>query len=151
LLPQAVASLMRAFALHPDDPATARALADTHYNIGVSEARRGSWRRAMESYAAALEFKRDFPEAFHSAAIAVVHLGDYHSAIALFDEALRLRPRFAEAQYNRATTLAALGRYGDALRSCREALQSNPRLREALLFLAVLVRLVGGPLPSMWI
>ena len=114
------------------DARTRRALADTHYNVGVTHARARRWSDAIDSYHKAIGFNRELPEAFNGAGIALSRLHRDQSAVAMFDEALRLRPSFAEARYNLASSLAALGRYGDAIESCRAALRTRPHLRQAI-------------------
>jgi tetratricopeptide (TPR) repeat protein len=139
-LDEAVEALRRAADLAPQDAATRRALADTHYNIGVRHARRQRWSEAVASYETAIGFDRLLPEAFNGAGIALRRLHDDHAAVAMFDEALRLRPSFAEARYNLAGALAALGRYAEAMESCRTALELRPKLREAIQLLDSLQR-----------
>ena len=139
-LDEAVAALQRAADLAPTNAATRRALADTHYNIGVRHARRQRWSQAVASYETAIGFDRRSPEAFNGAGIALRRLHYDRAAVAMFDEALRLRPSFAEARYNLAGALAALGRYGEAMESCRSVLELQPGLREAIQLLDSLRR-----------
>ena len=119
---------------------TRRALADTHYNIGVRHARRQRWSEAVASYETAIGFDRGSAEAFNGAGIALRRLHHDQAAVAMFDEALRLRPSFADARYNLAGALAALGRYAEAIESCRTALELRPKLREAIQLLDSLQR-----------
>jgi tetratricopeptide (TPR) repeat protein len=141
-LDEAVAALERAAALAPENVATLHALADTHYNIGVRHARRHRWIDAVASYRTAVGFRRDLPEAFNGAGVALVHLRQDRQAMPMFEEALRLRPSFAEASYNLARTLVALGRMTEAVEACWAALRAEPHLRQAL---QLLESLMGSP------
>lgn len=131
-LDEAIAALERAAALAPEDPATRRALADTHYNVGVRHADQRRWTAAIVSYETALAFRRDLPEAFNGIGTALTRLRRDHQAVPMFDEAQRQRPSYAEARYNLARTLAVLGRYGDAIEECRAALSARPNLWQAV-------------------
>jgi tetratricopeptide (TPR) repeat protein len=144
-LDEAIAALDRAAALVPEDPATRRALADTHYNIGVRHAGQRQWMAALTSYETAVRFSRELPDAFNGAGVALSRLGRERDSLPMFEEAVRQRPSYAEARYNLARSLAVLGRYFEAMAECRTVLSAQPHLRQAIELLDSLERIYARP------
>jgi tetratricopeptide (TPR) repeat protein len=142
-LDEALTVLDRAAALAPEDDSIQRALADTHYNVGVEHARQRRWAAALASHETALRFNRELPEAWNGIGLALARTGRHELAVTMYGEALSRRPAFAAAHYNLARSLVALRRYSDAIAACQTVIESQPNLQPAVHLLDHLRRLVA--------
>ena len=110
-----------------------------NYNLGRLLASRGDLARAERLLRAALERKREFPDALVALANVCEAQGNADAALAALEEALRLRG-FAGAGDNYDDALLRLNRRAAAETAFRRALESDPACLPALHMLGNMLR-----------
>jgi tetratricopeptide (TPR) repeat protein len=162
----AVTSLQRALALHPEDKLAAnnlgnallalgrtaeaiaayrRALvidpgyAEAHFNLGAALRDWGALDAAAESVRAALGLKPDFAEAHYTLGLICWESGDLRAATAALRTALRLRPAYAEAYFHLHCLVLDLEGRDAAIECLERAIHLNPRDTGFRFFLGVLL------------
>jgi predicted O-linked N-acetylglucosamine transferase (SPINDLY family) len=158
-LPEALADLVLALAIKPDDPEAllnhanilkvlnrpeealagyARALAQkpgwaqAENNRGTVLQALGRHKEALEAYQRALTAAPNYPEALNNRGSVLQDLKRPAEALASYDQALRLAPNFAAAFNNRGSVLLELKRFADALFCLDRALALRPDDAEVL-------------------
>jgi tetratricopeptide (TPR) repeat protein len=105
--------------------------AKKHMRKGISLARAGQHKRALEAFDEALKLKPDDSAIWYTKGIILDELGHHDEAIKAFDKALQYKPNFASACNAKGIALGDLGRYKEALQSFEEALQHAPNYASA--------------------
>ena len=78
----------------------------TYYVRGLAYGHKEEYDLAIEDYTQAIEFKRNFAEAYNGRGNVYNEKNEYDLAIEDYDEALKFKPDFKEAIHNRAIALA---------------------------------------------
>lgn len=73
------------------------ASAERFFQEGLDAQKKKDWRRAVQSYEAAIKQREAFPEAWNGLGFSLRQQGKYPEAVAAYDRALKLRPDYAEA------------------------------------------------------
>ncbi len=105
--------------------------ADAHYNLGNTLQALGSLDAALASYRRALQDKPAFAEAHYNLANTLKLMGQLDAAQTSYRQALHFKPTHAQAHCNLGATLQALGQFADAQASYRQAIQIKPDYAEA--------------------
>ena len=105
--------------------------AEAHNNLGNVLLDLGRLDDALASYRQAIGIKPDYPEGHDNLGKALLRVGQPQDAAASFQRALALRPEYAEAHNNLGNALYDLGRVDDAIASYRRALAINADFAEA--------------------
>lgn len=95
-----------------------------HYDLGVSELRRGDSRDALRTLQKAVEADPKMDRAHNALGLVYHALGRYEEALEHYDIAVDLKPDFSDAHNNRGTLLTDLGRYDEAIDSFEIALNN---------------------------
>ncbi|QWF69553.1 tetratricopeptide repeat protein [Methylomonas paludis] len=95
-------------------------------NRGNSLQAQQHYEAALQSYAAAIQLKPDYAEAFWKHANTLHTLGRYESALDSYQQAIACKPDFAKAYSNRGVALHKLGQYQAALDSFQRAIELQP-------------------------
>jgi tetratricopeptide (TPR) repeat protein len=73
------------------------ASAERFFQEGLDAQKKKDWRRAVQSYEAAIKQREAFPEAWNGLGFSLRQQGKYPEAVKAYDRALKLRPDYAEA------------------------------------------------------
>ncbi len=71
--------------------------AERLFQEGLDAQKKKDWRKASQSYEAAIKQREAFPEAWNGLGYSLRQQGKYPEAIKAYDRALKLRPDYAEA------------------------------------------------------
>lgn len=71
--------------------------AERLFQEGLDAQKKKDWRKASQSYEAAIKQRESFPEAWNGLGYSLRQQGKYPEAIKAYDRALKLRPDYAEA------------------------------------------------------
>jgi tetratricopeptide (TPR) repeat protein len=85
-----------------------------------------NYEEAIASYEKAVEFKRDYQEAWYNRGIALGALNRHEEAIASYDKAIKFNSDYHEAWFNRGAMLLHLNRYEEAIASYDKAIKFKP-------------------------
>lgn len=168
---EAEASLQRALAVLPGDPAVLRSLGLLHnrtgdypraiaafteslaadpdqplarVNLGIARAASGDAPGAVQEYRTALALNPNEPLAYFNLANLHLRSGDLPSAIRFYERAVALGPELGAAHRNLALALGRAGRVDDALPHARRAVEFSPDDQAARDILAQLEEAVGA-------
>lgn len=102
----------------------------THYNLGLTYARRRNWQKAEQSLRQALTFNDQSPDTYNALSRLFIETGRYGEALVMAENALQHDPELIWALFNRAWALEQLGRFREAARGYEEVLRRDPGLSE---------------------
>ena len=88
--------------------------AERHFQEGLDAQKKKDWRRASQSYEAAVKQREAFPEAWNGLGYSLRQQGKYAEAIKAYDRALKLRPDYAEALEYLGEAYVKMGKLDDA-------------------------------------
>jgi len=71
--------------------------AERLFQDGLDAQKKKDWRKASQSYEAAIKQREAFPEAWNGLGYSLRQQGKYPEAVKAYDRALKLRPDYAEA------------------------------------------------------
>ena len=71
--------------------------AERLFQEGLDAQKKKDWRKASQSYEAAIKQREAFPEAWNGLGYSLRQQGKYPEAVKAYDRALKLRPDYAEA------------------------------------------------------
>jgi len=110
-----VAATGRADGPTPASPAPAvPASAERYFQEGLDAQKKKDWRRASQSYEAAIKERDAFPEAWNGLGYSLRQQGKYPEAVRAYDRALKLRPDYAEALEYLGEAYVKMGKLDDA-------------------------------------
>jgi tetratricopeptide (TPR) repeat protein len=109
------------------------------------EALRNDADAAIELFGKAIEFNKNFREAYDNRANAYAGKGDYDSAIADFEQVIKLQPNSPDAHYNLGVALQKKGDLNQALLNFNQAIQEKSDYTEAYKARASLYLSQGKP------
>lgn len=101
------------------------------FALGNALAAQGRRAQAIACYRAALELRRDFPEASCNLGAALRDEGRPREALACYEDAIRLRPDMVEAHFNLGLALQALGDMPRALEHFEHVVALRPQQADA--------------------
>lgn len=102
-----------------------------HYNAGNMQLTLGNHVQALESYAASLAHRKDYPDCWVNKAIAhhaLDQIADAHTAL---EKALEINPSFYPALRSQAILLSATGHEREAISAYQKATDAQPALSSA--------------------
>ena len=115
----ALAPILKATALSPDNP-------DAHNNLGNVLRDTGRLNEAEASFRRAVMLDPNFVEAHNNLGNIFLDLGRLHEAEASYRRAIEIKPDFAAAHSNLGSALMALGKIGEARISLSKAIELAP-------------------------
>ncbi len=97
---------------------------------------RGEWRKAIQSFEAAIARFPEYAVAYNNLGVVYVKLSEPNKALGAFERAIRLNDHLSMAYVNEARLLQTQGRLTDAEPLLKKVLSYDPRSGDALLLLA---------------
>jgi tetratricopeptide (TPR) repeat protein len=97
-----------------------------HYSLGLLYLQTSDYRRAAESFEAALRVEESYVEPRLQLAHLLRRVGQSMASLPHYQRVLELDPRIADARFGYAMALVDLGRYGDARDQLRQGTQMFP-------------------------
>lgn len=102
-----------------------------HYNAGNMQLTLGNHAKALESYAASLAHRENYPDCWVNKAIAHHALNQIPDAHAALEKALALDPTFYPALRSQAILLSSTGREREAIAVYQKATEAKPSFSNA--------------------
>ena len=99
--------------------------------LGDMKSESGKYKKAIESYAAALRRNPSLISAYFNRGNAKDELGDFEGAIEDYNNAIRLNPEHVSAYFNRGNAKDELGDFEGAIEDYNNAIRLNPEDAEA--------------------
>lgn len=97
-----------------------------YYNLGLTYAEKGDFKRAIACYEEAIRLKGDFVLGYEYWAVALANLGKIDEAIDKLSAILRIEPTNVKACCNIGILLEQQGKVDEAISQYRRALEINP-------------------------
>ncbi len=150
---EAVAQLLEAIRLRPDDPTADANLgnalrsqgrldeaipelreaiksqpnfAEAHNDLGIVQARLGRVEEALKSYREAIRHRAGYAEAHNNLGNALRNAGKFAESEGAYRRAVELKPDYADAHNNFGIALAEMGRFEEAIASYTECIRLRP-------------------------
>ena len=100
--------------------------AKPHYNLGIAYKDLEQYDEAEKEFRAALDLKKDFPEAHFNLGLVYEKTGRMKEAVSEYQTGLRLNPEDAMAHYRLGNLWSDQGNLKEAVMEYKEAIASNP-------------------------
>lgn len=124
-IPNAVAWISKAVAIHPED-------IQAHSNLGVALQAAGRPLDALANFERAVQLQPAYAEGHYNRGKILRELNRLEESLKSYDAAIKAKPDYLEALNNRSEVLLALHRPQEALSCAEQALQVHPEYPEAL-------------------
>lgn len=111
-------------------------LAQQYNSRGMSIARQGNNKQAIEQYNRALELNPNDPATYINRGVAYHKLGDTDAALKDYNEAIQRDPESALAYSNRSNVYYDRGDYNQSLNDAKKAIELDPQLTQSYINLA---------------
>lgn len=142
-LPEAVASLERAYALQPADATVLRQLATALTKLGVWQIEQDRPAEAAAALERALKLVPQSADALGNYGLALAKMKRHEEAVATYQRALAELPDSAEIHTNLGAAMQSLGRLDEAVAAQRRACELRPGWPMAMCNLAIALALQG--------